>query len=277
MSATDTLGILAGQGALPAKLVQHCQAQNRPCFVLAFENNVSDELLQGVPHAVIRFSAISEGLAHLRSAGVKQLVMAGNMKRPPITQLKPEDATGAKLLKRLGKAIFGGDDALLRALIAFLEEEGFEVVGMDKILGGLSLTEGSLSRIKPDAAQREDITTGFKHLASIGACDIGQALVIENGYVLGVEAAEGTDALITRSAPLMKDARKAILVKGKKPGQELRADMPTIGTKTIELLAVNGYAGIAIEANHTLVADAKEVKALADKYGIFVHAHKVGV
>lgn len=275
MPNTSTLGILAGQGELPAKLIADCKAKNRPCFVLSFEGNIADETLKSTPHAVIRFSAIGAGLEHLRSAGVKQLVMAGNMKRPPLSQLKPEDAVGAKLLKRLGKAFFGGDDALLKALVAFLEDEGFEVIGVDSLLGGLTVPAGNVGKINPTSDQLQDIAKGFAHLLKIGTCDIGQALVIENGYVLGVEAAEGTDALVDRCAELMKERGKAILVKGKKPEQETRADMPTIGEHTIALLAKHEYAGVAIQADATLIIDLDKVQNMADKKCMFVYAHAV--
>lgn len=271
----DALGILAGQGALPAKIVGHCKSQNRPCFILGFEGNFAADAFAHTPHAIIRFSAIGSGLQHLRHAGVRQLVMAGNMKRPPMNQLKPEDPSGVKLLKKLGKAIFGGDDALLKALVQFLEEEGFEVVGVDQILGGLVASPGTIGKYKPNATQLNEIAKGFEHLQTIGACDIGQALVIENGYVLGVEAAEGTDALIERCAGLMKEEHQAILIKGKKPGQETRADMPTIGAKTFELLARYSYAGAAVEADATLIVDMEQVRAAADANHLFLYAHSV--
>ena len=53
-----------------------------------------------------------------------------------------------------------------------------------------------------------------------------QAVVVQGGRVLGIEAAEGTDALIDRCAELRgDDEARPVLVKLPKPGQERRVDL----------------------------------------------------
>ena len=104
----------------------------------------------------------------------------------------------------------------------------------------------------------------------IGEMDIGQAVIVENGYVLGMEAAEGTDALIERCGKLKREQGIGVLVKGKKPAQEDRVDMPSIGPRTIDKLHEAGFAGVAIEAGAGLIIQKEKLLAKADKYGIFV-------
>ena len=104
----------------------------------------------------------------------------------------------------------------------------------------------------------------------MGAADVGQATVIQDGLVLGVEALEGTDALLERCAPLRRAGPGGVLVKLSKPGQERRADLPTIGVKTVEGAAAAGLRGIAVEAGGTLVVDAPAVIAAADRQGLFL-------
>ena len=83
---------------------------------------------------------------------------------------------------------------------------------------------------------------------------------MRDGRVLAVEAAEGTDRMLTRLAEA-GDRRAAgrYLVKGPKPGQELRIDMPVIGPRTVELAAEAGLAGIAVEAGRVLAAERAEL------------------
>ena len=104
----------------------------------------------------------------------------------------------------------------------------------------------------------------------IGAADVGQGVIVADGLVLGVEAIEGTDALIERCEALHRKGSKGVLVKVKKPGQENRIDLPTIGEITILNAAKHGLCGIAIEKDSTLVLDRDEVIKQADKHGIFV-------
>ncbi|HYP35722.1 MAG TPA: LpxI family protein, partial [Stellaceae bacterium] len=100
--------------------------------------------------------------------------------------------------------------------------------------------------------------------------DIGQAVVVQQGLVLGVEAVEGTDELLRRCAALRREGPGGVLVKVEKPGQERRADRPTIGHRTVVLAAETGLLGIAIEAEATIVLDRDEVIRTADRAGLFV-------
>jgi DUF1009 family protein len=93
---------------------------------------------------------------------------------------------------------------------------------------------------------------------------------VQQGLVLGVEAAEGTDELLRRCAGLRRDGPGGVLVKMAKPGQERRADLPTIGPQTLTLAAAAGLRGIAAEAAMTLVIDRAELVRAADEAGLFV-------
>jgi DUF1009 family protein len=195
--------------------------------------------------------------------------MAGKVKRPSFSALRP-DRMGTKLLARMGGAFFSGDDALLKAIVSFMEEEGFIVVGSDEVLGGLIAPVGILGKIHPDQRARDDIAQGLKILKVLGELDIGQAVIVEQGYVLGVEAAEGTDTLIERCGLLRRNDKSGVLIKAHKPQQETRVDLPAIGPETIEKVHSCGFAGIAVEAGGSLIIDKENVIKKADELGIFL-------
>ena len=208
------------------------------------------------------------GLALLRENKVRELVLAGGVRRPSLASLRP-DWRAAKFFARVGYRALG-DDGLLSAVVAELEREGFRVIGPDQVLRAGLATEGPFGRISPDAQAVADIAHGARIARVLGGLDIGQAVVVQQGLVLGVEAIEGTDELIRRCAGLRREGPGGVLVKVEKPGQEQRADRPTIGPQTVALAAETGLRGIAVEAGATIVLDRGEVVEAADRAGLFV-------
>jgi UDP-2,3-diacylglucosamine hydrolase len=262
------IGIVAGWGSLPRRLVESCRAAGRDVFVLALEGAADPAAVAGVPHAWCRLGAAAKGLALLRENRVTDLVLAGGVRRPSLAALRP-DWRAAKLFARVGYRALG-DDGLLSAVVAELEQEGFRVVGADQLLDGATVPQGPLGRLRPDPQSQADIERGLHVARTLGTLDVGQAVIVQQGLVLGVEAIEGTDELIRRCAALRREGLGGVLVKVEKPGQEPRADRPTIGLHTVMLAAQTGLRGIAVDADATIVLDRDEVVRAADKAELFL-------
>lgn len=263
------LGIIAGGGDLPAKLVAVCRATGREVFVLALEDQADAVLIADVPHAWSRLGAAGAALKALREAGVQELVMVGRVRRPSIAELRP-DWRAAKLFAKLGAAALG-DDGLLSAVVRELEEvEGFRVLAPEDLLADLVAPSGPLGRHVPDQQALGDIARGFEVARALGALDIGQAVVVQAGLVLGVEAIEGTDALIERCGPLCREGPGGVLIKACKPRQERRVDLPTVGIETLGCAARAGLRGIAVEAGRSLILDRDAMVRAADDAGLFL-------
>lgn len=261
------LGVVAGRGALPRRLIAAAAAQGRASFVLGFHGYTDAETLAAAPSALVRLGAIGEAFAVLRAAGVRELAMAGKIERPSLTALRP-DAKGMALLARIGARALG-DDGLLRAVTAEIEREGFRVLPVSAIAPGSLAQVGVWSRRRPTEADAIDIARGFDVAGALGAVDVGQSVVVQQGVVLGVEAAEGTDALIQRCGALKLEGPGGVLVKRCKPGQDRRLDLPAIGVATFEAVAAAGLGGVAVEAERTLVIEPEAVRAAADRLGLF--------
>ena len=272
ISVTQTgLGIIAGSGALPRMMMKACAQTGRPFFVIALDGSADDETIKmaGDAVAMVRIGAIGKIIDTLREHQVGEIVLAGKVARPKLTSLRP-DMKGTKLLARVGSQLVTGDNDLVNNIIQFVEEEGFHVIGADTVMKDLLAPEGLIGSIYPDKRAQADIEFGARIARDIGALDIGQAVVIQNNTVLGVEAVEGTDQLIERCANLKLEERGGVLVKVKKPQQDARVDLPTIGVPTIERLAAAGLVGIAVEAGATLILDRRELARRADALGLFV-------
>ena len=141
------------------------------------------------------------------------------------------------------------------------------------MLAGLLPESGLLTRgARPDGAARADIWRGVAVCRALGAADVGQAAVVQQGLVLGVEAIEGTDALLARCGKLRRQGRGGVLVKLAKPGQDRRLDLPAVGPETVRNAAAAGLAGIAFEAAATVLLDRERTVAEADAAGLFLLA-----
>ncbi|HCP01165.1 MAG: UDP-2,3-diacylglucosamine pyrophosphatase [Alphaproteobacteria bacterium] len=262
------LGILAGGGPLPGHLIEACRETGRQFFVIGFEGQADPIVIGNAPHAWVRLGAAKTALDRLRAEGVEDIVMAGPVRRPTLKELRP-DRRAARFLAR--GLLNRGDNSLLGAIVRTLEEdEGFRVVGADAVLGDMRAPNGPFGRFEPDPGSKEDIAHGMRVLTDTGHLDIGQAVIVQQGIVLGLEAAEGTSGLLERCAALHREGRGGVLVKQPKLGQELRADMPTVGPDTIAGAINSGLAGIAIGAGNTLILDRTKLVAEADKAGLFV-------
>lgn len=262
------LGIVAGGGTLPRRLVEQCLHSGRGAFVIAIEHHTDPRTVEGVDHLWIRLGQSEKAVTALKQAGARELVLVGGVKRPSMTELRPDRMT-FKFLAKIGFNALG-DDGLLGAVVKALEAEGFVMRGIDEFLDDLLAAEGCLGRHQPDEAAWRDIRRGIEVVRAMGAADVGQATVIQDGLVLGVEAVEGTDALLQRCGPLRREGPGGVLVKLSKPGQERRADLPTVGVKTVQGATAAGLRGIAVEAGSTLMVDAPAVIEAADRAGLFL-------
>lgn len=275
MSTADgggTLGILAGGGELPLRVARAARSAGRPVFAVVLSGWGDPAQWAGLPHVVERPGAAGRILGLLRAKGVRQLVLTGRVRRPSVSTLRP-DAVGVRVVARIGTAFFLGDDGLLRAVARVLEEEGFQVVSPQSVLASLLPESGLLGRAAaPDETARADIRRGIAVCRALGAADVGQAVVVQQGLVLGVEAIEGTDALLARCGTLRREGRGGVLVKLAKPGQDRRLDLPAVGPDTVRNAAAAGLAGIAFGAGATVLLDRERTVAAADAAGLFLLA-----
>lgn len=262
------LAVLAGGGALPGQVAGAAEASGFEVFVLAFEGESDPDVTTGRTHAWVGLGSVGRALDQLKAWQIEEVCLIGRVRRPNLAALKL-DWRGARLLSRL--AMDGqGDDRVLRTIVAELERDGFRVRGADELLEALLAPAGILTRTTPDADAEAEIAHGVQIARRLGELDVGQAVVVQSGLVLGVEAIEGTDALLERCAGLRRDGSGGVLVKLKKPQQERRADLPTIGPGTVERTIAAGLSGIAVEAGQCLLVDRDEAVATADRAGLFV-------
>ncbi|GAB6853721.1 LpxI family protein [Asaia astilbis] len=264
------VGILAGGGPLPFQVAKSVRRQGGNVFIVGFQDFVDQDEIRHWPHRIIRLAAAGEILSALRDAGCRDIVLIGPVRRPALRDLRP-DAEGARLLARVGRALFSGDDGLLGALVRIFGEEGFQVRGAHEYLTHSLGRIGALGTVQPDVLAMSDIHRGIDVVRALGVLDIGQGCIVQDGLVLAVEAIEGTDRMIERAAQLRQPGPGGVLIKMLKPGQEARADMPTIGPNTLIHADAAGLRGVAFETGFTLLTDPAACEATADRLGLFLY------
>lgn len=263
------LGIIAGGGTLPKEVIQACQRQKRPFFVLALKGFCAPDLLpKNAPVKWVRLGGAGVIEKTLRAQQVQEIMLIGSVRRPSVLELWP-DWTALKFMLRVLMQAHG-DNGLLCALIHEIERRGFGVVGAHEVLPSLLLPKGEQGALSPDKAGVRDIVRGFEVAKLLGQADVGQSVIVQQGLVLAVEGIEGTDALIQRSKALRRRGGGGVLVKVAKPQQDHRVDLPTIGPKTVQEVYDAGLKGIAAESGACLFAKPDETIRLADRLGVFI-------
>lgn len=266
----ERLGVIAGAGSLPLRLLAACDHAGIEVFVVGFEGQTDKAVFEGRQYMNSRIGAAGTIINTLKTHEIRDLVMIGAIRRPTLMDLKPDLRTARFFAKASLRAL--GDDGLLKAMRAELEREGFRVHGVQKFAEDLLAGEGVIGRYKPARHDWPDIRRGIEVLRALGNVDVGQSIIVQEGVVLGIEAAEGTDELINRCAVYRKKGNSGVLVKLAKPGQDESLDLPTIGPETVRLCAQAGLVGIVVEAGRSLIVEPQEVADLANECKLYVTA-----
>ncbi|MEM8771753.1 MAG: UDP-2,3-diacylglucosamine diphosphatase LpxI [Pseudomonadota bacterium] len=275
MGGWRKLGIIAGGGALPARIANERKTQGQPFHVVRISGS-ADKGTEGFAGDDFALGEAGKILKSLKDNQCDAVCFAGIVRRPDFSTLRV-DWRGAALMPKILAAAAQGDGAILNVLVDMLEAENFLVIGADEVVRELTAPAGVLGAHAPDEGDRADIRKAAAIIKALGPFDVGQGAVVAGGHVLAIEAAEGTDAMLLRCADLRKDSPDAnkrhggVLAKRPKPGQELRVDLPAIGPQTIENAAAAGLSGVAVEAGAALILNGPEVVEKADALNLFVY------
>lgn len=245
------LALVAGTGDLPAAIVA-ARPDALVCALAGFAPNVPASVTFRIEH-------LGSFLAHLKGQGVTQVCFAGAVRRPDIDP-SAIDAATLPLVSVIQTAIVKGDDGALRAILGVFEDQGFEIIAAHDIVPHLLPVAGVPTKQRPDATMMAEAVLGERVLIKLGKRDLGQACIVQDGNLLAQEGPDGTDAMIATV-----HAKGGVLVKGPKPTQDRRADLPVIGVQTAQAVIDAGLDGIVIEAGGVMVLNLTQVINLLDK------------
>ena len=265
------VGLIAGNGRFPFLVLDAARQMGHDVTVVAIQEETSrdidDAARRGRAADVhwISLGQLGKCLAILKTAGVDEAVMAGQVKHVKIFSGIVPDFT---LLKVLGRLKGRNTDALISAVADELASNGIRLVDSTSFLRPLLAREGVLTSRGPTKEEHDDFQFGYGMADAIAALDIGQTIAVKHGAVVAVEAMEGTDEVIGRAGDLAGPGVR--VVKVAKPNQDMRFDVPVIGIPTIQAMRRAGASALSIDAAKTLVLDGPEVIAAANESGIAI-------
>jgi UDP-2,3-diacylglucosamine hydrolase len=275
LEISSPVGLIAAGGAMPFAVADSMTARGLEPVLFALKGACDPVAVARFRHHWISVGQVGRAMKLFRAENCRDLVFIGTLVRPALSEIRLDWGT-LRVLGRVWAAFRGGDDHLLSGIGRILEQDGFRMVGIKDVAPDLLVPEGCLTRAKPDENAVADIARGREVLRALSPFDIGQAAIVIDGHVVGVEDIEGTDGLLARVARLRKEGRirakaaRGVLVKAPKSGQDLRFDLPTIGPRTIEGAAAAQLAGVAVVAGNTIVVEPQAMIEAADAAGLFV-------
>jgi DUF1009 family protein len=264
MQTPETLGIIAGSGVYPLLLADAARVAGvKRIAVAAFRNETSADMVNRADEIEwLRVGQLGRLLNFFREKEVRHAIMAGQIAPGNLFNLRP-DFKAMFLLARLKER---NAESIFSAIGDQLSENGVELLPASTFLDHLLAPEGHIAGPKLKEREAQDVAFGFQIAKQLSALNVGQTIVVKNGTVLAVEAFEGTNEAIRRGGSLGK--KSAIVIKVTKPKQDMRFDIPVIGTETLKVANESKIRVIAIEADRTLLLEKATLLELADRHKI---------
>ena len=265
------LGLIAGNGRFPFLVLDAARSMGHDVTVVALKEETFKDLEEAAakpPRAAFHWISIGQlgtCLRILKDAGVKQAVMAGQVKH---TKIFGGVVPDLKLMSVLARLPFRNTDSLISAVADVLKDEGVELLDSTALLQPMLAGAGVLTGRAPNEDQQKDLDFGYRMADAIAALDIGQTIAVKHQAVVAVEAMEGTDAAIARAGDLAGPG--CTIVKVAKPKQDMRFDVPVVGLATIQAMRRAGAAVLSIDAGKALLFDREPFFASAAEAGIVV-------
>ena len=265
------IAVIAGEGNLPKVIINNFYKKKVNFFLI---NLRKKKIINKKNIYNLNITQISKILNLLKKNNCKEVILAGKVSRPSIEDFKL-DYQAIKLLPKLIFHLKKGDSHVLDFVINFLKKNKINVISCLKYLPEITADKFT-SPIKISNKEMADIKKGTKLLNHINSnFDVGQSVVINNGFVVGIEAAEGTDLMLNKIIPIQKKINKkgslsGVLIKMPKKIQDIRVDIPTIGLKTIQNCLKAGIRGIALKKNENIFLDQEKSLKLIKQNNFFI-------
>lgn len=259
-----SIALIAGRGVLPVEIARKLSGIQKPGLILTLGADIGSLTHYAGKIITMKTPNLGRAIREMKSYGADKLIMAGVIPKKLMYCLPLLfDSLSRKVLRRT----LHDDHSLLGSIVEACEEAGIKVLPYWQILPEFIASSGKLSSRSPSAKEISDINYACEILRVILPCSFGQGVCVADGSVVAVEAMEGTDRMIQRAGEI---SGRGVVVKMMKPGQDMRYDLPTVGTMTLENMHMAGLTCLAVEAGKTLILEPDKFFALAEKYNIAV-------
>ncbi len=259
-------GLIAGNGQFPILVVDGAKRAGADLFVIAIKEETDPKIEQIADNVLwVNIGQLGKMISFFKSNGVKQAIMAGQVKHVQIFSGALPDARMLKMLWNLPKR---NTDALIGGVASEMAKDGIELIDSTHFIKDQLAQSGVLTKRKPSDIEQENVDYGLNIANEIARLDLGQTIVVRAKACVAIEAMEGTDATIKRAGELANG--KLTVIKVAKPDQDMRFDVPVIGVPTVEMMIQAGATCLSVTAGKTLIFDREAVLQLADQNKIVI-------
>ncbi|MBQ7476249.1 MAG: UDP-2,3-diacylglucosamine diphosphatase LpxI [Selenomonadaceae bacterium] len=265
----ERLGLLAGTGKLPVECAREAKKLGYEIYAVGLLPESDPQIAEfATDYKQINVGQLEEILKYLKANNLEKVMMIGKVTKELLFngKIQPD----RKMIELIMSLPDRSDNTVMMMFIRELAKLGLQTFDQTALIRRLMPRRGTISGREPSAIERQDMDFGFRVAKELGRLDIGQTVVTKNLAVMAVEAIEGTDECIKRGGKLANGG--AVVTKVAKPNQDNRFDVPTVGKRTLEVMAEFGASALAIEANKTLLVGREETVAFADERGITIVA-----
>ncbi len=220
----------------------------------------------------IKITELEKALSILKKNNCKKIILVGKVLRPTLS-LTDFSFRSLKYYKRLYVAYRKGDGNILKEIIKIFKENKIRVLDSMKFTPELTFKEKYINDVKISDNDKITIKKGIRIIKNLSKFDVGQSVIINNGFVLAIEGPEGTDNVIKRASHLVKKYKlkqKSILIKFPKSNQDLRVDLPTVGFKTVQNCINANIKGIALKKNQNILLDRNKIVNITKLNNFFI-------
>jgi UDP-2,3-diacylglucosamine hydrolase len=265
-SAQKALGVIAGEGNLPAILAQSAKDHGYRIVAFALSDYARDSLSRVADKIyVIAPGQLGRNRKLFQEEGLKEAVFVGKV--PKLNLLRNLAKVDWEAIKELSKLPNFNDDTIQFAMGDIMQAAGVRVLTQSEFLQDLFPGVGVLTERQPTTEEYADIDFGYKIAKEIARLDIGQTVIVRDRMVLAIEAIEGTDDAIKRAVSYARGP--VVVIKVAKPNQDQRFDIPTVGLNTLNCMLGPKPGGVlAVEANETMVVEQEAMVKFCDEHGM---------
>ena len=266
---SNNLALIGGDNDLPLFAYNSLKKKYKNFIYINLSISNKKKLLNKINVYNLKLFELEKCINLLCSKKINNLCFLGTVNRPDFSKLKL-DKVLSKYINNLIAASKEGDGKILSSVIDIFLAEGFSTKSFTDHFPNEYLLDKNYLDINSN--EKKDITKGVTLLNTLSSYDNAQACVISNGYILSIEAAEGTDKMLSRIKSIKNKISRNIvegcLVKIPKVQQNLNIDLPTVGINTLELMFKNKLNVLAVSKQKTIVVEKDKFYKTLIKYNI---------
>jgi len=265
----NNLALIGGDNELPLFAYNSIKKKYKNFIYINLSLNNKNKLLNKKNVYNLKLFELEKCIDLLTSKKINNLCFLGTVNRPDFSKLKL-DKVLSKYINKLIDASKEGDGKILSSIIGIFKTEGFITNSFIDIFPNDYLLDKN--HLDINSSEKMDINKGVDLLNILSSFDNAQACVISSGHILSIEAAEGTDKMLSRINSIKKkisrDIVEGCLIKIPKAQQSLNIDLPTIGVNTLQLMFKNKLNILAVNKKSTIVVEKKKFYKSLVKFNI---------